>query len=79
MTVKLRTIYVAEMQKILADHPDLRGVLETMYAAGRFTLRKQGKKYALCSYERKEMRVKEVLYVTPTIEQMVPFIKLIAN
>jgi len=54
-------------------------VLETMYAAGRFTLRKQGKKYALCSYERKEMRVKEVLYVTPTIEQMVPFIKLIAN
>jgi hypothetical protein len=50
-----------------------------MYAAGRFTIRKKGKGYALCSYDRKEMRIIEVLRVEPTIENMIPFIKLIAN
>ncbi len=78
-TESLKIIYVGEMQKILATHPHIREHLEAMYAAGRFTIRKKGKGYALCSYDRKEMRIIEVLRVEPTIENMIPFIKLIAN
>lgn len=77
--MKLKTISMDEMQQILSAHPYIREPLEAMYATGRFTIRKKGKKYALCSYNRREMMVIEVLRVESTIEKMIPFIKLIAN